>query len=52
MRDKYIFTTEEQAKRFMENLEYLDPGSDGKIYRSSVMAMYALAVNADSSMPY
>ena len=52
MRDEYIFTTEEQAKRFMENLEYLDPGSDGKIYRSSVMAMYALAVNADSSMPY
>lgn len=28
-------TTEEQAKRFMEDLEYLDPGSDGKIYRSS-----------------
>ena len=52
MRDEYIFTTEEQAKRFMENLEYLDPGSDGKIYRSSVMAIYALAVNADSSMPY
>ena len=24
MRDEYIFTTEEQAKRFMENLEYLD----------------------------
>ena len=52
MRDEYIFTTEEQAKKFTENLEYLDPGSDGKIYRSSVMAMYALAVNADSSMPY
>lgn len=50
MRDEYIFTTEEQAKRFMENLEYLDPGSDGKIYRSSVMAMYAL--DSDSSMPY
>lgn len=50
MRDKYIFTTEEQAKKFVENLEYLD--SDGKIYRSSVMAMYALAVNSDSSMPY
>ena len=52
MHDEYIFTTEEQAKKFTENLEYLDPGSDGKIYRSSVMAMYALAVNADSSMPY
>ena len=52
MRDEYIFTTEEQAKKFTENLKYLDPGSDGKIYRSSVMAMYALAVNADSSMPY
>ena len=52
MRDEYIFTTEEQAKKFTENLEHLDPGSDGKIYRSSVMAMYALAVNADSSMPY
>ena len=52
MRDEYIFATEEQAKKFTENLEYLDPGSDGKIYRSSVMAMYALAVNADSSMPY
>ena len=50
MRDKYVFTTEEQAKKFVENLEYLD--SDGKIYRSSVMAMYALAVNSDSSMPY
>lgn len=50
MRDKYVFTTEEQAKKFVENLEYLD--YDGKIYRSSVMAMYALAVNADSSMPY
>ena len=50
MRDKYVFTTEEQAKKFVENLEYLD--YDGKIYRSSVMAMYALAVNSDSSMPY